>query len=152
MLFRSRQSCGPRRYSALFHFPNRGPLEAGAVVMTDLFQADTHFHGWFNGAASLAVCAVLLPLVLELANRWRLYDLPGTLKPHLVPTPRLGGLAMGCALIVGMSIGGTGLFSPALNVFVALLIVWLTGLVDDLRGLSPGIRLIAQTQIGRAHV
>jgi UDP-GlcNAc:undecaprenyl-phosphate GlcNAc-1-phosphate transferase len=116
--------------------------------MTDLFQTHLHFHGWFNGAASLAVCAVFLPLVLQLANRWRLYDLPGSLKPHLVPTPRLGGLAMGCALVVGMSIGGMGLFSRALAVFVALLIVWLTGLVDDLRGLSPGIRLIAQILAG----
>lgn len=55
---------------------------------------------------------------------------------------------MGCALVVGVSIGGTGLFSPALYVFFALLIVWLTGLVDDLYGLSPGVRLVAQILAG----
>ena len=114
----------------------------------DLFQTHLHFHGWFNGAVSLAVCALLLPFVLQLANRWQLHDLPGALKPHLAPTPRLGGLAMGCALVVGMSIGGSGLFSQALYVFLALLAVWLTGLVDDLHGLSPAVRLVVQILAG----
>ena len=114
----------------------------------DVLQTHLHFHGWFNGVVSLAVCALLLPFVLQLANRWQLHDLPGALKPHLRPTPRLGGMAMGCALAVGMSIGGAGLFSHALCVFLALLIIWLTGLVDDLRGLSPAVRLLAQILAG----
>jgi UDP-GlcNAc:undecaprenyl-phosphate/decaprenyl-phosphate GlcNAc-1-phosphate transferase len=113
-----------------------------------MVQMPLHFHGWFNGAASFLACALSLPVVLRLAHRWELHDLPGELKAHSVPTPRLGGIGIGCALILGMSIGGTGLFSQALDVFLALLLVWATGLLDDLRGLSPSTRLFAQIAAG----
>src|SRR5215471_3946372 len=107
-----------------------------------------HFYGWFNGSVALAVCIVLLPLVLRLAHQWELHDLPGTLKPHAAPTPRLGGIAMGAALVAGISVGGTGLFSPALLVFIALLLVWVVGILDDLADLPPGIRLVVQSMAG----
>lgn len=107
-----------------------------------------HFHGWFNGATSFLVCVLLLPLVLRFATRWQIHDLPGELKLHTMPTPRLGGLAMGCALLAGMSIGGNGLFSPAWSVFLALVLVWLTGLFDDLADLPPVVRLIVQLAAG----
>jgi UDP-GlcNAc:undecaprenyl-phosphate GlcNAc-1-phosphate transferase len=70
------------------------------------------------------------------------------LKSHSVPTSRLGGIAIGCALIAGLSIGGAGLFGTALNVFLALLLVWITGLIDDLQGLTPLTRLAAQLLAG----
>lgn len=103
-----------------------------------------HFHGWFNGTVSFIVCVLFLPVVLRVATLWRLHDLPGNLKPHPLPTPRLGGVAMGIALISGLSFGGNGLFSTALLLFLALLIVWVIGVIDDLRGLPPGARLAAQ--------
>src|SRR5215470_1962970 len=112
------------------------------------FPMTPHFYGWFNGSVSFLVCILFLPMVLRFAHRWQLHDLPGELKPHALPTPRLGGLAMGCALVAGISLGGAGLFSPALLVFLALLLVWLTGLVDDLTGLSPAIRLAMQCLAG----
>lgn len=114
----------------------------------NMVQTPLHFHGWFNGAVAFVVCALLLPIVLRLANQWKLHDLPGALKPHVAPIPRLGGVGIGCALIVGISIGGMGLFSRALYVFLALLLVWITGLIDDLRGLSATTKLIAQIVAG----
>jgi UDP-GlcNAc:undecaprenyl-phosphate GlcNAc-1-phosphate transferase len=107
-----------------------------------------HFYGWFNGSISLLLCTSLLPIVLHFAHRWQLHDLPGELKPHALPTPRLGGIAMGSALLAGISIGGTGLFSPALLVALALLLVWGVGVLDDLTSLSPGVRLVAQLVAG----
>ena len=107
-----------------------------------------HFYGWFNGSVALVVCTVLLPLVLHFAHRWQLHDHPGELKPHASPTPRLGGIAMGAALVAGVSVGGAGLFSPALLVFVALLLVWVTGVLDDLADIPPGIRLVVQSMAG----
>jgi UDP-GlcNAc:undecaprenyl-phosphate/decaprenyl-phosphate GlcNAc-1-phosphate transferase len=111
-------------------------------------ETSQHLHGWFNGAVAFVVCVLLLPIVLRLANKWQLHDLPGELKPHLMPTPRLGGVAIGGALVAGISIGGAGLFSPALYIFLALLLVWLTGLFDDLRGLGPATRLVVQCLAG----
>jgi UDP-GlcNAc:undecaprenyl-phosphate/decaprenyl-phosphate GlcNAc-1-phosphate transferase len=114
----------------------------------DILQTPLHFHGWFNGIVSFGVCVLLLPVVLHFAIRWDLRDLPGILKPHSLPTPHVGGVAMGVALIVGVSIGGAGLFAPAFLIFAALLLVWLTGLIDDVKGLTPAVRLAAQFLAG----
>jgi UDP-GlcNAc:undecaprenyl-phosphate GlcNAc-1-phosphate transferase len=114
----------------------------------DIVLASLHFHGWLNGATSFCVCVGLLPVVLRLATQWGLRDLPGVLKPHACPTPRLGGVAMGIAVLVGVSLGGTGLFAPAWPIFAAVLIIWVTGLVDDVWGSQPGTRLAAQFLAG----
>jgi UDP-GlcNAc:undecaprenyl-phosphate/decaprenyl-phosphate GlcNAc-1-phosphate transferase len=121
-------------------------VRAGSFM--HLIQSSLHFHGWFNGAVSFVVCVLLLPPVLRMAMHWQIHDLPGELKLHTIPTPRLGGVAMGGALLLGMSIGWTGLFLPAWSIFVAFLLVWTIGLIDDLRGLSPGLRLSAQIFAG----
>jgi UDP-GlcNAc:undecaprenyl-phosphate GlcNAc-1-phosphate transferase len=107
-----------------------------------------HLHGWFNGLTALLICVGTLPFVCHFAKVWRLHDLPGELKIHTVPTPRLGGVAMGLALLAGLSVGGTGLFTPALGIFLALLLLWVTSLIDDLRGLSPSIRLLVHLAAG----
>jgi UDP-GlcNAc:undecaprenyl-phosphate/decaprenyl-phosphate GlcNAc-1-phosphate transferase len=107
-----------------------------------------HFHGWFNGVTSFLVCVSTLPIVCHLAARWQLHDRPGPLKIHTSPIPRLGGIALGLALIAGISVGGTGLFSQALYFYLALLLIWITGLADDLWSLSPWVRLPAQLGAG----
>jgi UDP-GlcNAc:undecaprenyl-phosphate GlcNAc-1-phosphate transferase len=116
--------------------------------MNPIPQSAFHFHGWFNGLVALLVCAGTLPVVRFLATRWQLHDLPGELKIHTVPTPRLGGVSMGLALVAGLSVGSPGLFVQALNVYIALLLLWCTSLVDDLKGLSPSIRLVAHCIAG----
>ena len=108
------------------------------------FSSFLHFHGWFNGAVSFVICVCLLPLVLRYAIRWRIHDMPGELKLHTIPTPRLGGLAMGCSLLVGMSLGGTGFYVRGWPIVLAFSLLWIVGLLDDLGGLSPGTRLVAQ--------
>ena len=55
---------------------------------------------------------------------------------------------MGSAILAGTSIGGRGLFSHALLVFLALVIVWVVGILDDLTSLPPVLRLAAQLIAG----
>lgn len=107
-----------------------------------------HYHGWFNGLVSFLTCVGMLPIVRYFAARWQLHDLPGLLKIHTTPIPRLGGVAVGCALLLGISLGGGGLFVHALEFYLALLLVWSVGLLDDLANLSPVTRLWAQFAAG----
>jgi len=117
-----------------------------APFFTDV--SPLHFHGWFNGVASFVICVCLLPLVLRFAVHWQLHDMPGELKLHTIPTPRLGGLAMGGALLIGMSLGGVGIYRPAWPIVLAFAILWIVGLLDDLSGLSPVTRLVVQFSAG----
>ncbi len=97
-----------------------------------------------QGAAAFALTVLLLPLVIKLCRRWRVLDFPGPLKIHARPTPRLGGVA------VAVACGSIGLlYNPrALGTewpfFASLALIWTSGLIDDIRGLSPILRLAAQ--------
>jgi UDP-GlcNAc:undecaprenyl-phosphate/decaprenyl-phosphate GlcNAc-1-phosphate transferase len=107
-----------------------------------------HLHGWFNGSVSFVVCVAVLPIVRHLALRWRLHDPPGPLKIHTNLTPRLGGIALACGIITGVSVAGAGLYSHALSFYLALMLIWLTGLADDLWDLPPAARFAAQIGAG----
>ena len=93
---------------------------------------------------AFALSVSLTPLVRRFAIRFGLFDPPGPLKIHRQPIPRLGGIAIASGIAVGCSLTKP-LASPGASVFLAALaIVWSAGLIDDLRGLSPTIRMVCQ--------
>ena len=116
--------------------------------MIHALQMAMPFHGWFNGLVAFLICAGTLPVVRSLAVRWNLHDPPGELKIHAVPTPRLGGISMGLALLAGLSIGGAGLFLHAWGIYLAMFLLWGTSLIDDLKTLPPATRLVVHCIAG----
>lgn len=91
----------------------------------------------------LSVLAVV-PFVRYFCFRFNLFDQPGPLKIHTRLVPRLGGIAIAIALVVGPVAARGKVSEPALFVFGAMALVWVVGLIDDIRGLRPAIRLAAQ--------
>lgn len=93
-----------------------------------------------------------IPLVRRLAVRFELFDRPDAgLKPHERPVPYLGGIAIYfgwlaavvlCVQLVG--IGG----HRAWWIILCGSLMMLTGLMDDVRGLSPVLRLLIQVTVG----
>ncbi len=94
----------------------------------------------------MLVTSVALPLVLHLSRKWNLYDGEGPLKIHTKRISRLGGVAMLAGLLVGIAV--TARVNHALVLGAVSLLVWVTGLVDDLRGLPPIVRLLVQLGVG----
>lgn len=116
---------------------------------------------WLVEAFGLALTLVLLvtPLVIRSAGALKLYDAPdGGRKNHETPVPRLGGVAVWlsaaavvCVLFshtspLFVTPGPTG--DAQIRVLAGALIgsglLFLTGLVDDVRGLTPAVKGIAQ--------
>jgi UDP-GlcNAc:undecaprenyl-phosphate/decaprenyl-phosphate GlcNAc-1-phosphate transferase len=97
-------------------------------------------------ALSFFAANALTPVVRWICVRWRKFDSPGPLKIHLQPVPRLGGVAIIFALAVSLAFTLPGRIpSPSLWFFLAALsLVWLAGFIDDLRSLSPAVRVLAQ--------
>jgi UDP-GlcNAc:undecaprenyl-phosphate GlcNAc-1-phosphate transferase len=95
------------------------------------------------GTSFCTSCA-MLPLILKLARKHALYDPSGPLKIHTAPTPRLGGVAITAGVLTGTAVSGVATAGSVI-VYCALLLVWAAGLIDDLCGLSPSVRLIIQT-------
>lgn len=105
-------------------------------------------EGWIAAATSLIVVAIALPGVRTLAVRLGLYDPPGHLKLHTQPIPRLGGVPMALALLMGLLISGIGVSYVSISFLAALAMIWMVGLGDDLRGFSPEVRLLAHLGAG----
>src|ERR1700688_3280305 len=96
---------------------------------------------WIAVWTGLVVVCSVLPVILALAERYRLYDLPGPLKLHTRPKPRLGGVAMTPALLAGVLLSGIVISRSEFSFLATLATVWIINLGDDLHGLSAGVRL-----------
>jgi UDP-GlcNAc:undecaprenyl-phosphate GlcNAc-1-phosphate transferase len=127
-------------------------------------------------AGALALSLILVPVVRTFAIRRTIVDTPGAHKSHQSPVPYLGGLAMvvafSAAVIVGallrqdtsfgdgsVLITNGGLFDAGFGPFGELLAVLglalclsAMGLIDDLRGLNPSLRLGIEFVIASALV
>lgn len=96
--------------------------------------------------ASLALTLVFTPLALRVALRIGALDHPGLIKAQSSPVPYLGGAAivLAFAFVVGLASLVRPPYSGAEELLVMLglaALLGIVGLLDDLRGLSPWIRL-----------
>jgi UDP-GlcNAc:undecaprenyl-phosphate GlcNAc-1-phosphate transferase len=98
---------------------------------------------------SFTACASLTPVVCAVAIRIGLYDLPGELKLHSAPIPRLGGIAL-MAGILASAVLAIRDPRPVSAVVGILAVVWAVGLLDDVKGTSPYLRLVVDFGCGAA--
>lgn len=94
------------------------------------------------------IAAILLtPLVKRLAFRLGAVDAPNYRKVHARIMPRLGGLAIFCAFMIGFFFLKfmTGFEKDyAYAILIAATIIVITGIVDDMREISAKAKLLGQ--------
>ncbi len=103
-----------------------------------------------------ALCGfIMIPLIMNFCKKKGLYDLPDSRKIHHNAIPRLGGISfmpsmLLAALVVLMSSNGVlaqreiVLSTWTVSFFCSLLIIYGTGIVDDLVGLGAKTKFVAQ--------
>ncbi|KKL21895.1 hypothetical protein LCGC14_2440890, partial [marine sediment metagenome] len=104
----------------------------------------------------IAVLAGLVatPLVILLAKRFGAVDAPGVRRIHRRPIPRIGGIAIGLAMLLAVlpamailnTIGQafTDVRPEVLAILASALGILILGLVDDLKGPRVRIKLFGQ--------
>lgn len=108
-----------------------------------------------GGALGAALCTALtVPLVIRIARAQGWLDRPGGRRVHSTPIPRAGGLAIFAGLLLGsLCFAALGGWDKFLTAFTArdlrgflgpCLLVFLVGLLDDVRGTSPYLRLLVE--------
>jgi len=103
-------------------------------------------------ALAMAVACALTPLTALLARTVGAIDEPDARRVNLAPMPRIGGLAIFVALLCAIAL--SPLLAPKLwatsrqgdwqVLAVAAVSIFALGLIDDLRKLSVGSRLVCQ--------
>ncbi|MCO7124982.1 undecaprenyl/decaprenyl-phosphate alpha-N-acetylglucosaminyl 1-phosphate transferase [Sporolactobacillus shoreicorticis] len=84
----------------------------------------------------------LTPLVRKLAIRIGATDLPNARKVHKKIMPRMGGLAIYLAFMIGMLIMWPD-SSFTLPLIIGSVIIIITGVLDDMYSLSPKVKIVA---------
>jgi UDP-GlcNAc:undecaprenyl-phosphate/decaprenyl-phosphate GlcNAc-1-phosphate transferase len=104
------------------------------------------------GVSGAALAVFLTPLIGRGSTVLGLVDAPGGRKVHVQSVPRLGGVAVVLAAALSLAIVPAMLPAPrdpetwvVLQPFVVGgLLIFLAGLVDDVRGLGPAPKLIVE--------
>lgn len=109
----------------------------------------------FSVAAAASI--ILTPVVIVVARRFRLYDPREARKVHRLPTPRIGGVAIVLAML-SASLGAMAfderlghIFADMTHqlvvLFVSSTLIFIVGVLDDVRGLRALYKLAAQLLI-----
>lgn len=95
--------------------------------------------------AALGLSLALVRAVREVALRRGVLDVPNDRSSHRAPTPRLGGIGILAAVLLP-ALAASGRLGQLDGTVAAVLllatVVSLVGLIDDLRGLPPLVRLL----------
>lgn len=86
---------------------------------------------------------IFVALLMPLANRLNLVDVPGGRKLHQAPTPLVGGICMFLAFVLACLCTTISLKDYRAFSAISLLLVF-TGVLDDFHELSPKSRLVVQ--------
>lgn len=92
-------------------------------------------------AVAAGMSLLLTPWVKRLAFRLRAVDQPGDPRRiHKTPTARLGGVAIYLAIVVP-TVLYLGISRQIIGLLLACTVLVLVGVVDDIRGLNPFVKL-----------
>lgn len=103
-------------------------------------------------AVAFLVTAVVTPVVARLARRAGAVDRPDERKVHARPVPTLGGLGMLAGFVAAVAVAAlhpafADLFtssSEPIGLLGGVAVIAVVGVVDDLRGMRPNVKLAGQ--------
>lgn len=110
----------------------------------------------FIGAVAAIVTFIATPLTVRLALRRGWVVAPDERRVHQTPTPHVGGIAMFLGFVVALALAWRmGRFSPIfsnnsepMGVLLAALVIFATGLVDDVREISSPAKVTGTVLAG----
>jgi UDP-GlcNAc:undecaprenyl-phosphate GlcNAc-1-phosphate transferase len=95
-------------------------------------------------AVAFLLVLMLTPWVRAKAVVWGAVDLPNKRKIHLGTMPRLGGLVIYLAF-VPVAVLTSSMDLPVFGLALGATLILLLGIVDDIKGVSPWVKLFGQT-------
>ena len=91
----------------------------------------------------LIIVAFIIPIVKKIAIHINALDIPDARKVHTRPIPRLGGLGIFIGFLVGYMIFGQNTIQMN-SILIGSFIIVLTGMIDDIKPISPKSKLLGQ--------
>jgi UDP-GlcNAc:undecaprenyl-phosphate GlcNAc-1-phosphate transferase len=117
------------------------------LLPLDIFF-NTYRFGILAFISAFIVTLIIIPPIISLIKRYRLYDMPGERKEHSVPIPTLGGIAIVGGMMISLLMWFPFSGSPEqLSFFFAVLVLFGIGIMDDLKNLSAKYKFMVQAAL-----
>jgi UDP-N-acetylmuramyl pentapeptide phosphotransferase/UDP-N-acetylglucosamine-1-phosphate transferase len=98
-----------------------------------------------TGSVSFIVTFLAIPIVLQIAEEKKLFDVPDERKIHKVPVPSLGGVGIFGGFLLASLLSISAYQNPEFQYFfAAAIVIFFIGLKDDLIVLSATKKFIGQ--------
>lgn len=117
-----------------------------------LLQIDLNFIDYKFGilafVTAFVVAMIVMPPLIKLINRFKLFDVPDLRKEHNTPIPTMGGIASCTGMVVGC-----GLWfhftrdNFIISFFFSIGVLLMIGVMDDLKNLSARYKLGIQLAV-----
>ncbi len=95
------------------------------------------------GILACVVSFIITPFIIKFAHKIGALDNPDERKVHKNVMPRLGGLAIYLSFIITVLISNS-LTKPLTGLLLGSTLIVFIGIIDDIKGLSPRIKLLGQ--------
>ena len=98
-----------------------------------------------TAAVSFIITFLAIPIILQVAEKKNLYDIPDERKLHTRPVASLGGVGIFAGFLLASLLSIQGYLNPEFQYFfAAALVIFFLGLKDDLMILSASKKFIGQ--------
>ncbi len=98
-----------------------------------------------TAAVAFIITFLAIPIILEVAEKKNLYDIPDERKIHTNPVASLGGVGIFAGFLLASLLSIQGYLNPEFQYFfAAALVIFFLGLKDDLMILSASKKFIGQ--------
>lgn len=98
-----------------------------------------------TASVSFIISFLAIPVVLQIAEQKKLYDVPDERKVHTHPVASLGGVGIFGGFLLAALLSVQGQLNPEFQYFfAAALVIFFLGLKDDLVVLSPSKKFVGQ--------
>jgi UDP-GlcNAc:undecaprenyl-phosphate GlcNAc-1-phosphate transferase len=117
-----------------------------------LLQIDLNFSQFKFGilafVTAFVVAMIVMPPLIKIINRFKLFDVPDLRKEHVTPIPTMGGIASCTGMAVACAFWfqfSREIFS--ISFFFSIVILFAIGMMDDLKNLSARYKLGIQVGV-----
>src|SRR4051812_38561530 len=117
-----------------------------------LLQINLDFSQFKSGilafVTAFVVAMIVMPPLIKLINRFKMFDVPDLRKEHITPIPTMGGIASFIGMMAGCALWFR--FSRdnfIVSFFFSMFILFVVGVMDDLRNLSARYKFAIQLAI-----
>jgi len=95
--------------------------------------------------ASLVIVLLMIPFIIKISARYNLVDKPNERKVHKTPISRLGGIGIVTGILFTSPLWFfSGDKIMLIHFILGMLLLIIIGIVDDLKELSPRVKLLGQ--------